>query len=222
MRKYAKIAFLMALALSATAVFAACDNGGGNPWEEGIPQTPAQQEEEANNVLYKERLDKWLQYIEYEAPSSGADNKQLSALTERVQSDSDGSVSANRVNEKIYNTSQYTKGEYVQTWENKYYLAGTHENFLSFTTYQYDRTYNDDSKVVFADSTKKPSDEVRYSVNLAFHTHIMEVTKTSYALKETALDDTLVESYDVVLAYSYYDKNTGKAILLQLRGLDLM
>ena len=64
MKKYSKIALMLALMLSMSTVMAACDD----PSEEGKQNPPAQ--EELDNQKYKAAVAEWEKYVEYVAPEA--------------------------------------------------------------------------------------------------------------------------------------------------------
>ena len=86
MSKRSKLALLLAMLLGASTVIAACDGGGSSSSGDSSSSSSSSefspsQEEEIANDLYKERIDKWLKYVEYNAPNTAAATK--TALTQK-------------------------------------------------------------------------------------------------------------------------------------------
>lgn len=262
MSKRSKLALILAMLLGASTVISAC--GGGGDGYSSSPDsssensssestiTPAEEEELANEE-YKERIDKWMQYVEYDKPDNSWKEWETTQLTAK---DTNDKTTAVNVHSKVYVTTEKGEmhewfsepdptyvpdpdapdtdvvptievlkktGEYIKT---TVYAKETDEVIGTFTQNVYELT-DGDTKLL--DPDKKKSDEVLYAFDYSLHANVLGVTKTSYKAKELPAVDpdnpddpnadidpeefyALVENYEKVVTYTYYDVTTGKVI----------
>ncbi len=199
MVKNAKWALLLALMLGASTVFAACNDNSGSGKEDG--EQTAQQEEAAMNEVYKERIDKWMQYVEYDEPEAvkSYELKKLKSKSEYQY----------EYYEKIVLLYDTVTEEDVTTKAYELYSTLTGNKILSFTAKNYT-------------AVEKTADDVNYDVRVG--ANYIETVKWTYKLRdalegETEVDATLPENYEETITYSYYDLETGKAIATGLKDV---
>lgn len=206
MKKYSKLALMLALMLSMSTVMAACDDPGTSHQK---PQTP----EEIANEGYKAAAAEWEKYVEYVAPEGA---KKLEKTTLKTQKEEksllyDGDYGYYRISDTVVTEKTFTD-ETVPVSETKttkttttqtYFDKETHEELFKTVTVSVAR---DGDKAL--DSELKPTAE--YSQQMStFYEHVLQVSKTTKVLKTVEegadpLDETLFSSYEEKTVYSYY------------------
>ena len=209
MKKYSKLALMLALMLSMSTVMAACDDPGTSHQK---PQTP----EEIANEGYKAAAAEWEKYVEYVAPEGA---KKLEKTTLKTQKE-DKSLQYNAaygyycvvdtaVTEKTFTDDEAAAEPVSETKTTKttttqtYFDKETHEELFKTVTVSVAR---DGDKAL--DSELKPTAE--YSQQMStFYEHVLQVSKTTKVLKTVEegadpLDETLFSSYEEKTVYSYY------------------
>lgn len=232
MSKRSKLALLLAMLLGASTVIAACDGGGSSSSGDSSSSSSSSelspsQEEEIANDLYKERIDKWLKYVEYNAPNAAAATK--TALTQKDTNEVDTTFDLGA--EKTYQT--------VETGAYKTKFTGEADNpddpegpkvpieWTEVTgNYSKTKVYSQTTGSVIAevksetfvevadaekggnvkrDSTKTKANDVLFEVS-EFHANVLEIKKTAYALVEPEIDPEATEPFDMD-AYKALVKN---------------
>ncbi len=206
MRKSSKLAFLLALVMGTASVFAAC-NEPYRPYEE--PMTPAQQEEQEMNALYIQRVEKWKQYIEYEAPEISNVSAKLTKLTEKDTAKSKASLEVKKGSYTTITTDNTTEG--VTKTKRQIVSTETGTELLSFESVV-NAPVETETPGVF-DYSKMANDVIYAPVSV--HSTMIGLSKTTYKLREAVgeetVDATKQENYVAVVTYSYYDAATGTA-----------
>ncbi len=201
MRKNSKLAFLLALVMGTATVFAACDE----PYQPYDSTTPAQREEQEMNAVYIQRVEKWKQYIEYDAPEVANTKAKLTQLTEKDTDTVETEIEAqNGSITRITTTTDETAGK-VTT---KYDVISLETDATILTRTSTKTALKED------DASAKSTWEL-YALSNP-HDSMIEVKKTTYKLREAVGDETvdpkLEANYEAVVTYSYYDALTGTAI----------
>ena len=209
MKKYSKLALMMALVLSMSTVMAACDDPT-DPSKE-IPPT----QEELDNQVYKAAAAEWAKYIEYVAPNT-VESLEKTTFKTKEQNRTILYNAENgyyRISDKVIVEKTFTDEEAIEpisetkrtktTTTETYYDNQTHEEL--FKTVSVNVAKENDKAL---DSTLKPTDECRYAINTWFE-YVVEVSKMVYVLKTVEegaepLDETLFSSYEEKTVYSYY------------------
>lgn len=209
MKKYSKLALMLALMLSMSTVMAACDDPGTSHQK---PQTP----EEIANEGYKAAAAEWEKYVEYVAPET---TKKLEKTTLKTQKE-DKSLQYNAaygyycvvdtaVTEKTFTDDEAAAEPVSETKTTKttttqtYFDKDTHEELFKTVTVS---VVKDGDKAL--DSELKPTAEYRQQMS-TFYEHVLQVSKTTKVLKTVEegaepLDETLFSSYEEKTVYSYY------------------
>lgn len=223
MSKRSKLALLLAMLLGASTVIAACDDGGysssgdSSSGSSSSEFTPSEEEEIAND-LYKERIDKWLKYVEYNAPDTAAATKTAFTQKDTNEVDTTFDVGAEKTYKTVETGSYKTKftgeidnpddpegpklpiewtevtGNYSKTKVYSQVTGGVIAEVQQETYVEVaDAEKGGDVK---RDSTKTKANDVLFEVN-EFHANVLEIKKTTYALIEPEIDPEATEPFDM-------------------------
>ncbi len=209
MRKGSKLAILLALVLSASATFTACDwidelfnknedtesSETYTPAEEGgiEDNVTAAEEETQMNAVYKQRIQKWTQYVDYDAPET-VQKATYTSLTEQKDCENT-TLSAWNTLKKVYvvETRDTTLSEKT-TVKKEVYNTDTHKR-----VYQCNGTvYN---------TEEKRYNSVTYAISSVGNGVLFEVETTSYVWNEEFGD------YDTVKKYGYRYSESGEVLV---------
>ena len=267
MSKRSKLAWILAMLIGASTVISACDDDGGYSSSDSSSSSGSnsessitpEEEEEIANELYKERIDKWLQYVEYNGESNTLKTATKSTLTNKdtnqqkttvnisaktYKTKKTGTTTANLsvpnpdydpdANPNVSETITVTKtvGAYEET---SFYVKETGNLIGTFKQQTYDKIWDTDKGgYVLVDPNRKQDEVVLFEFNENVHQNLLEVKKTEYMLKAMVIDPSLsapidpnpdtdtgdtenaadtyaslINNYDEVVTYSYYDVTTG-------------
>lgn len=205
MKKYSKLALMLALMLSMSTVMAACDD----PDDKNHENPPTQ--EELDNIKYKAAVAEWEKYVEYVAPATPKKWEKTTLKTQKedksLSYEGDYYTISNVVKtEKTFTdetaTEPVTKTTKTETTKT-YYDSETHEELFKTVIVN---VMKDGDKAL--DTELKPTAEYAQGVS-KLTSYILQVSKTTKVLKTVEegadpLDETLFSSYEEKTVYSYY------------------
>ena len=227
MKKYSKLALILAMLIGVSSTMAACKPNNNEGDEKA---NYLELEEKANNAIYKKRIDEWLKYVEYGKEKFADKNANSSAFTQKDTDTIDSDVNIkDSIYETVETTKQYIKvenvvappaGEGIEKGEEGPQDPGAvnYEEKLSEVDKKITLRLKDSDKEVvtltqktfivegdkLVDNTKTKDYQVEYKID--YLGLLVRVEKTNYKLKDAIPSDVPGEppiAFDATLVSSY-------------------
>lgn len=229
MSKRSKLALILAMLLGASTVISACNDGGRYSSSESSSSSSSdssssessitpEEEEELANELYKERIDKWLQYVEYNGQSNTLKTVSTRELTEEDTNEKKTALEIS--SQKTYKTKE--TGDYKATFEvpnpnydpanptpgmsatidekktvgayekTSFYVKETGKFIDTFTQKTYLQTWDaEKGGYVLLHPDRTQDEVVLFEFDESRYANLLEVKKTEYILKAMVMDPSL-------------------------------